>query len=231
MNYEFEYFSEIVKSSDNLTDVCRNLKIGTTKGNRDTVKKYIIKYNLDISHFKFNYGNGGKKKELSEILVENSTYIYTTSLKNRLYKEGLKNRECELCGQGEEWNGMSISLILDHINGINNDNRIENLRIVCPNCNAGLETHGGKNMNKYEYEYKKKVNKCKCGELINLQSKRCKKCDAINQRKVDRPPYEQLIKEIEKLGYVGVGKKYGVSDNAVRKWIRTYSLTSEQRDG
>lgn len=53
-----------------------------------------------------------------------------------------------MCGQGEEWNGKKMSLILDHINGVHNDNRLENLRIVCPNCNATLDTHCGKNNKK-----------------------------------------------------------------------------------
>jgi len=80
-------------------------------------------------------------------LIENSEYRHTSNLKERLYKEGLKKRECELCGQGEEWRGKKMSLILDHINGTNNDNRIKNLRIACPNCNATLDTHCGKNKN------------------------------------------------------------------------------------
>ena len=64
-----------------------------------------------------------------------------------------------LCGQDENWKGVKISLILDHINGIYNDNRIENLRIVCPNCNAGLDTFAGRNN-------KKVKNQCSCGNKI-----------------------------------------------------------------
>ena len=73
-------------------------------------------------------------------------------MKNRLYDEGLKERKCELCGQDENWYGKKMSLILDHINGVNNDSRIENLRILCPNCNATLPTHcrGIKHMSKNE---------------------------------------------------------------------------------
>jgi hypothetical protein len=144
--YEELYFTEIIKNSINYVDVCRNLKLSTTMGNRQTIKKYIKIYKCDISHFRNGMKTPSAKKNLSEILVENSTYIYTTNLKERLYKEGLKERKCELCGQGEEWDGKHMSLILDHINGINDDNRIENLRIVCPNCNATLDTHGGKNI-------------------------------------------------------------------------------------
>ena len=141
------------------------------------------------------------KVELKLVLVENSSYS-RSSLKKRLYEEGIKARICEMCGQDENWNGMKISLILDHINGVYNDNRLENLRIVCPNCNAGLETHCGKNK-------RKKVNKTKNKERLN-------------RRKVIRPSYELLKEEIKKYGYSATGRKYNVSDNAVRKWLKLY---------
>ena len=76
--------------------------------------------------------------------------VFLQHLKNRLYKEGIKKRECELCGQDEIWKGKKISLILVHKNGIFNDNRLKNLRIVCPNCNATLETHCGRNKGTYK---------------------------------------------------------------------------------
>jgi len=229
--YEKDFFTKIVKESINLSDVCRKLGIITTKGNRDTIKKYINIFNLDINHFRYqtNTQNNFKKINIIDILVENSSYNSTNHLKNRLYKEGLKERKCELCGQDENWNGMKISLILDHTNGINNDNRIENLRIVCPNCNAGLSTFSGKNINndfKYnKFKYIKTItNNCECGKIISKNSKTCSECSSLQQRKVERPPHELLLKEIKELGYCGTGRKYGVSDNAIRKWIKNYKI-------
>ena len=76
-------------------------------------------------------------------IVEGSTYS-RGRLKQGPYNAGLKTRRCELCGQDELWRGRPMSLILDHINGVPTDNRLENLRIVCPNCAATLETHCGR---------------------------------------------------------------------------------------
>ena len=148
--YKKENLSKIVKDSKTYKECLITLNITNFGSSYNTLKKYIKEYDLDTSHFltkdemllNLNFNNS---KHLDEILVENSTYTNRTSLKNKLYKEGLKKRKCEMCGQGEEWIGKTISLILDHKNGINNDNRIENLRIVCPNCNATLDTHCRKN--------------------------------------------------------------------------------------
>lgn len=147
--YKFNNFEDVIKRSKNLMDVCRNMKLTTNYGNRQTIKNYIKLYGIDTSHFFIPTSNGNKKININDILIEDSSYRWTTSLKEKLYDAKIKMRICEICGQDENWKGAKISLILDHINGINNDNRIENLRIVCPNCNAGLNTfcRGNKSTN------------------------------------------------------------------------------------
>jgi hypothetical protein len=220
MRYSKEILEKIVNSSNNYSEVTKKLGLQPFYGNRQTVKKYINLFEISTNHFRLTGKSVGhqKKIKLEDILIENSPYLWTSNLKDRLYKEGLKERCCEICGQDENWMGNKISLILDHKNGVNNDNRIENLRIVCPNCNAALPTHGGKNVKHTD----KVINKCECGNSTFGKNETCVKCSQIKQRKVERPDYFQLIDEINSLGYRGCGKKYGVSDNTIRKWKKYY---------
>lgn len=218
-SYHKEFLESVVRESQSIRMVLDRLNLRDAGGNYKVVNKYIKEYNLDTSHFiknGFKKGLGPKNKiDINYVLVENSNYN-RNSLKKRLYKEGILERKCCLCGQDENWNGMKISLILDHINGINNDNRLENLRIVCPNCNAGLDTFAGKNI-----KHKSTKTICQCGNNKNRNSNFCGECFHNNRRKVERPSLEQLKKEVEELGYSATGRKYNVSDNSIRKWINT----------
>lgn len=137
----------------------------------------------------------------------------------------MKERKCEKCGQGEEWNGEYMSLILDHINGKHNDNRI-----VCANCNATLPTHcrGYKKLKQKEetkkLKFEKEYKKCECGKTILKVSEICNECKGLKNRKVkDRPSLEQLELDMKEFGYCGTGRKYSVSGNAIRKWIKNYN--------
>ena len=145
--YNKEVLEKIVRESLSISEVCRRMGIKPVGGNYKTIKKYINLYELDNSHFTGqgwncgeNYKHFGKKCELEDILIEDSTYTNTTNIKNKLYDKGLKERKCEICGI-ENWNNKYLSFHLDHINGKNMDNRIENLRILCPNCHSQTDTY------------------------------------------------------------------------------------------
>jgi hypothetical protein len=196
------------------------------------LKKYAAVWGIPTEHFDPHHHHRGaipsRARPIEDVLVEGSTYN-RGHLKKRLFDEGLKQRYCELCGQGEEWRGEKMSLILDHVNGVGNDNRLENLRIVCPNCAATLDTHCGR-ASRLE-----RLRTCGlCGIDFEARFAAQRFCSRVcgtradrgvpryDSRKVDRPPYARLKREVAAMGWSAVGRRYGVSDNAVRKWVRWY---------
>jgi len=211
---------------------------------------------------------GQKNYSLEKVFVENSSY--SQLLVKRYYMDQCENKACSICDI-KDWQEKPLILELDHINGINNDNRIENLRLLCPNCHSQTPTYKSKNGNRgckkvsdkkliialkekdnisralqsvglapRGGNYKRAKNliqqhhivmKLKgmsfcidCGDVCWVGAKRCIKCNSIKNRKVKRPIKNQLAENMKKYNWVALGKKYGVSDNAVRKWARSYQL-------
>lgn len=242
--YGEEEAREAVASSRSFAEALRKLGMRPVGGNHRLFKEWVARWGFSTGHF-----DGGasarkvpsvKPTPLSEVLVRHSSY-QRNNLKRRLFAEGIKERRCEMCGQDENWLGRTMSLILDHINGVPDDNRIENLRIVCPNCAATLDTHCGRK-NRREPE----IRKCRhCGRQFEAKYNTHRYCSQscghhwdrsrvrgrpkLQYRRATRPPYEQLLAEIEATSYCAVGRKYGVSDNAVRKWVKFYERERNER--
>lgn len=145
-----EELENAVKKSLAIAGVCRELNIKACGGNYKTLHHKFNEWGIDTSHFTGSAWNQGKKftpfgktYDLVDVLIENSPYKNTNSLKKRLFKENIKTKQCELC-QLTEWNGKEITLELEHINGNNSDNRLCNLQILCPNCHSQTSTFRNK---------------------------------------------------------------------------------------
>ena len=213
-------FEKIVAQSKSLSEIFNYFNISLSGGSYRALKQRLEDDNIDYSHIRLGGGcNKGRtfpktSIDLSKVMVKNSSYC-RGHLKKRLLKKGILENTCEICYQGEIWNDQKLVMVLDHKNGKRNDHRIENLQMLCPNCNSQQKTFAGRqNKKKYYCE--------KCGdEKKSRNSKTCYKCSGITGRKVkNRPSREQLLKEIEETNYCAVGRKYGVSDKAVRKWLK-----------
>ena len=146
-------FKKLVKNSFSYSDVLRKLNLTTRGGSStDILKNRIRTLECDTSHFCQNKSarKALLRKPLYEVLIENSTYTNIHYLKTRIISEMLLDYKCSICGNNGVWMGKTLSLHLDHINGKNNDHRIENLRFLCPNCHSQTPTYSGKNKNRDE---------------------------------------------------------------------------------
>jgi len=136
-----------------LRQVLIDLQLRPAGGNYAQIKKFIQEANLPSGHLQGQAWNKGLKQtfrpihKLEDILTLGSHY-QSYKLKKRLFSAGLKPRYCELCGWAKISNDGYLPLELDHINGDHFDNRIENLRILCPNCHSLQPTHRGRNIRK-----------------------------------------------------------------------------------
>jgi hypothetical protein len=142
-----------VKKSTSVRQVLMKIGLKLAGGNYAQIKKYIKIYKIDNKHFtgigwsKGLRGIGTPRIDLKDILVKESNF-QSYKLRNRLFKEGFKQKRCEECGWCKQSPDGRLPLELDHINGNSTDNRLENLRVLCPNCHSLKPTHRGRNRKK-----------------------------------------------------------------------------------
>jgi hypothetical protein len=215
--YTKDKLENAVKKSTSYSGVLNNLGILVAGNIYYHIKSKIKKYGINTSHFcKQSFFGNKNKLTANEILTNNKKRRENSKRLTRALKEMGVEYKCEECGLEGVWKNKKLVLPVDHRNGDWSDCRFENVRFLCPNCHSQTETFCGRGRKK----------KCKCGVKISSKSIHCMRCNAVNQgkhlRRANRPPYEQLKKEIENSGYVQVGKKYGVTDNSIRKWCKYY---------
>jgi 5-methylcytosine-specific restriction endonuclease McrA len=138
---------EAVRDSTSLAESLRVLGVAPFGGNYHVLRRAIKHFKVDTSHFTGRSWNKGVKigpKQPLQKYLQNELQIQSHKLKKRLLSEGIFTRTCSSCGN-TDWLGQPIPLELDHINGDRADNRLINLRLLCPNCHALTPTYRGKN--------------------------------------------------------------------------------------
>lgn len=141
-NIEDKEFEAAIKEVTSFSQLCADrLMIASSGNNHRSIYTRIRKLGLNTSHW---IDRPAVRRVVIEDVLNNRRYLGSYSLKLRLWEAGLKPKQCEICGL-TEWCGKPAPLALDHINGNNADNRLENLRILCHNCHAQTDTYTGLN--------------------------------------------------------------------------------------
>jgi hypothetical protein len=217
-----------VKENFSFSGVLRTLGYSESGSLIKMIKAHIARLELDTSHF--NRGKAASAKTalaIQQILSKRPGRLHL-SQKRRLFNSGILKEECSSCGLGPTWNGKPITLQIDHINGDSFDHRLENLRILCPNCHSQTSNWGGRNVQR------KPSKLCvDCSATITERSERCKPCSSkltamrqptkINWSKVD------LQTLIWQKPMTTLSKELGVSDVAIRKRCKKLGIQTPPR--
>lgn len=173
-----EQFVNLIKNCTNISEVLfkLNYSIAGNSWAFSLVRRRMEELGLNTCDFK---GKNAISKNceceinLDKLLSTNSKHT-RTALRRYILKNNLIPYRCKICGC-KEWNGKTLSLELDHINGINNDNRLENLRFLCPNCHSQTTTYGSRNQQRNESKYDISE------ELRSLVENKYKECKNIKK--------------------------------------------------
>jgi len=218
-NYSPQELQRLLDESNGYCDVLKKSGLSPHGNNNRTLKKLICEYSLSTTEMDKNRKERiqrTRKIPLDEIIIDNIHPGYKSAiLLKRIVKETVIPYQCNICGISE-WNGKALSLQLHHIDCNHENNHISNLQILCPNCHSQIHS---------EISIKREKQK----RMIKEEKKRLRKRNYKNL--YPPPPVERntLKTDIRTLPMVKVGKKYGVSDNAIRKWCKRYNLPYHSR--
>ncbi len=150
---DIDKIKELTASAHCYADVIRHLNLTLSSSHYRTLKAIIQQHSIDITHFEKRTISSKGVRLNEEIFCVDST-VSQRVLRTRVIRLDLLNYKCDECGMLDEWNSRPIVLQLEHKNGVHNDNRLENLCFMCPNCHSQTATYAGKNA-----RYKKKPEK------------------------------------------------------------------------
>lgn len=221
-----EDLQKIVDESHSFKQIIERFNLANASGNYRTLRQALRVNQINLSKFLENKKLYKSEKQIKRIVSdenlfsENSSY-YRETVKQRILQKKLIPYSCSKCKMEDVWCGEKIVLVLDHINGINNDNRLENLRFLCPNCNSQTDTFTGRNNKKTP----KLCPECKSPICKGRRIKKCRQCYISSlEYKISAETLEELIKTHK--SYISIAKTLGnVTPNTIKKYMLKYNLT------
>lgn len=205
-----------MSNSFSFAEVLSKLGYSTQGGrNNDTLKRRLEYYNITTNHF--THRSSKREWTDEEIFCEDSKVSQAT-LRREYKKKNISTYQCAICGMEPVWNGKPLVLTLDHKNGKNRDNRYENLRWICPNCDRQSDTYGMKNKKNlkknvilFSGDYSQTNN-----DINKKQNQKCK---------IESPNRQELKEKLWQLkNFTQVANYYNVSTTQIRRWCRKYDL-------
>lgn len=208
-------FSEAVKNNYNISGVLRSLHKARVGSNYRYVRKHIKRLSLDISHWTgYPVYHKTKTNKIKDMFKRNSQ-ASTSNIKKFIIKHNLIKYKCSKCSLKNMWKGKKLVLRLDHINGIRNDNRLKNLRFLCPNCDSQTSTFCGRNRKFTSKNQPSFIS----NKMVNIPK--------YVRFKIKWPTITWLRKELLKKSFVQLGKELGVSDHAIKKRLLNHGKTKK----
>jgi Zn finger protein HypA/HybF involved in hydrogenase expression len=200
-----------------MKNVLEHFGLKNKGGNNRTAWERIKLLNLDTSHFMNSVKSSWESRKMTEDFFKEKHLIKNCStnrgtIKRYLIQFNLIDWKCSSCNNTGIWNGKKLSLQLEHKNGISDDNRLENLCFLCPNCHSQTDTFAGKKL---------KINKIK-----KIKKTEKKKTNPHKRKtKIEWPSNNFLQKIVFEQPLLQLSRKLGVSDNAIRKHCFKNNIT------